>query len=209
MLNGLRTLLKKNKKLSSNIISSAPNLLNLKAYRRRFGSLIAAYRRAGYEPPSQVIEASIRRHRGDDLRASLIRQIEQLFPNITPRQIKGSKRLILDVAGQFKIAVQVCRPMWTEGHKLRWQMKGRTDECDFVTLLCLPDQFYRKLLGFYLIPPPGRSIGHHKQFWPEDDWLLQGTKLEDLSELYRLGKRLHRQYCQFFPSRLRKRLPIA
>lgn len=40
MLNGLRTLLRKHKKLSSKIITSAPNVLRLTAYRRRFGSLI-------------------------------------------------------------------------------------------------------------------------------------------------------------------------
>jgi DNA invertase Pin-like site-specific DNA recombinase len=79
MLNGLRALLKKHKKLSSKIINSAPSLLRLKAYRRRFGSLISAYRRAGYEPPPPVIEASIRTHRGDDLRANLLSQIQQIL----------------------------------------------------------------------------------------------------------------------------------
>jgi DNA invertase Pin-like site-specific DNA recombinase len=209
MLNGLRELLRRSKKLNSNIISSAPNLLNLKVYRRRFGSLITAYRRAGYEPPAQVIEASIRTHRGDDLRADLIRQIEQLFPNIVVSPIKGSKRVILDVAGQFKIAVQLCRPMSTEGGKLRWEMKGREDERGLVTLLCLPDQFYKRIIEFYLVPPPGGSIGDHKRFWPGNEWLSQGTKLEDLSELYRVAKRLHRQYCQFFPRVSRKRMATS
>jgi len=75
-------------------------------------------------------------------------------------------------------------------------MKGRSDERNLVTLLGIPDVSYKKVQELYVIPPPGSSIGRTRTFWRGDKWLSQGTKLEDLSELYGVARRLHRQHCQ-------------
>ncbi len=51
MLDGLQTALRRAGSLSADVIHRAPGLKSRTAYRSRFGGLLAAYRRIGYQPP--------------------------------------------------------------------------------------------------------------------------------------------------------------
>jgi DNA invertase Pin-like site-specific DNA recombinase len=192
MLDGLRSLLAERKKLNSTMIVAAPNLLRLSAYRRRFGSLINAYRRIGYKPRVEVSMAATHSVRAYSLRDSLFAKIHQLFPNIEAKRLSGGRRQVLDVGGAFQIAVQLCRPNWTGGHQLRWRMRGWPNERNLVTLLCLIDRTYKEILRYYVIPAPGDSIGGQKQLSPGSGWLSEATRLDNLADLYRVAKQLHR-----------------
>jgi DNA invertase Pin-like site-specific DNA recombinase len=190
MLDGLRSLLAERKKLNTTIIGDAPNLLRLSAYRRRFGSLINAYRRIGYKPRVEVSMAAIHAVRANSLRDSLFARIHQLFPNIEAKRLSGGRRQVLDVDGEFQVAVQLCRPICTEAHQLRWRMRGWPTECNLVTLLCLLDRTYKEIFQYYVIPAPRESIGGQKQLSPGSGWLSNARRLDNLADLYRVAKQL-------------------
>ena len=94
--------------------------------------------------------------------------------------------------GTFRISVQLCRPVWTEAGELRWLVRVRPEERDYIVLLCLLDRPYSKITDFYVTVPIRNSIAFTKQFGKGDEWLSKAARLEDLSELYGVAKRFHR-----------------
>ena len=192
MLDRLRCLLDEKKKLNSTIISDAPDLLKLGTYRQRFGSLITAYKRVGYRPPKAILNSSARIVRVDRIRQALLARIHRLFSNMHPIQIEGHKRMAVEVDGKFRISVQLCRPVWTEAGELRWLVRVRPEERDYIVLLCLLDRPYSTITDFYVTAPLRNSIAFTKQFGKGDEWLSKAARLEDLSELYGVAKRFQR-----------------
>lgn len=189
MLNGLRCLFREKNKLNSTIISDAPDLLKLGTYRQRFGSLIIAYKRVGFRPSQSICGAVLRTSRGNRLREALFDKIHSLFRNMRPIRIEGQKRKALEVDERFRISVQICRPKWTDARQLRWVMRVRPKERDYIVLLCPLNRAYSKIVDYYVMPPIGNSIRLLKQFGNNDEWLIKGTRLEDLRELYGVAKK--------------------
>jgi DNA invertase Pin-like site-specific DNA recombinase len=196
MLDGLRCLLDQKKRLNGTIISDAPDLLKLGTYRQRFGSLINAYKRVGYRPPRTTCGAVVRTIRANRLREALFTRILSLFPNMRAIRIEGQKRKAIEVDEQLRISVHLCRPKWTEARELRWLVRVRPKERDYILLLCTLDRAYSKITDFYVRLPIENSVRLIKQFGKDDQWLAKATRLEELSELYGVAKKMQRTHTQ-------------
>ncbi len=68
-------------------------------------------------------------------------------------------------------------------------MRVRPKERDYIVLLCPLNRAYSKIVDYYVMPPIGNSIRLLKQFGNNDEWLIKGTRLEDLRELYGVAKK--------------------
>jgi hypothetical protein len=104
-------------------------------------------------------------------------------------RIEGQEQEVIEVDGKYRIAVQLCRPKWTEARELRWVIRVRPKEREYVILLCLLDRAYQRVIDFYVRLPIEMEITRIKQFGENDEWLGKATRLDDLSELYGVTKR--------------------
>lgn len=166
-------------------------------YRQRFGSLINAYKRVGYRaPPRTTCGAVVRTIRANRLREALFTRILSLFPNMRAIRIEGQKRKAIEVDEKLRISVHLCRPKWTEARELRWLVRVRPKERDYIPLLCTLDRAYSKITDFYVRLPIENSVRLIKQFGKDDQWLAKATRLEELSELYGVAKKMQRTHTQ-------------
>lgn len=90
LLQRLRLTLKKHGKLNSRIIDESRFCPGATAYHRRFGGLLPAYARLGYDTPERLGQSTTRL-RGLFLRDSLVRSITETFSNQIV-EVKRSKR---------------------------------------------------------------------------------------------------------------------
>ena len=183
MLNGLKALLQREKKLSSAIINAAPGLLHLKAYRKRFGSLFAAYERVGYQPAWILRGAVARTSRLEILRDALLSEIKGIFPKMKILGC-GHKRRSIEIDRSCQISVQFCRPVWTSAHQLRWKFTVRPEDRRNAILLCLLNRAYTEVTDVYVVSAVGSSVRRMKQFGKDDPWLLRGARLATLAGLH-------------------------
>lgn len=119
MLARLRMLAKEHAVLSSQIIDTAEGLPSSGAYRCRFGSLSAAYRRAGFEPPRDYRYLEVSR----DLRALYPKMVADLTERLNAAGATVTRDEATDlllVNGEFSAAMVLSRCRETPAGSLRW-----------------------------------------------------------------------------------------
>lgn len=173
----LRDALRKNGKLSGELFNQKNDLPSFNTLARRFGSVLEAYRRIGYQAPRgmQARVAALRVFRR--LQRDLTNRIVSLFPN----QVTASRlafRPLLRFSNAAEVSVLVARSI---SRKVgRWWELNRGDSARPV-LLCLADSAMRDFEHFYLLPRWNLSKLH--RFTKDDPLLLPECTLHDLSQL--------------------------
>jgi len=178
LLDRLRGLLAKKKRLSVRLIRDSEDVPSPSTYRHRFGSLRRTYELIGYGRPAQFGPIDLRR-RTQALREQLISQIAAMFPNDVSVIRRGGKwRSQLQLSNGLMVSVLVARSARVWKKTVRWRVDPVHHERGHVTLLARLDESNNSFLDFHVFP----SLNRVKRFDLRlmDDWLNGGQRLTDL-----------------------------
>jgi DNA invertase Pin-like site-specific DNA recombinase len=177
-------------RLNADIIDKSPLCPGTTAYFRRFGNLLNAYERIGYNPPRSRKQAESRA-RGMLIRESFIRSILEAFPD----QIEEAKRS----SGLFKrvlrcrktgllIAVVVAWRYWT-GNGTSWRVRPRPLELKRPTIVALLDPTNSRIESLRVFPRLFPQPQFNIQVGPLKDSPRTGFALGNMSDLFTVLKR--------------------
>jgi len=179
LLDGLRSLLGREGRLSLRLVKNSPDVPSPSTYRHRFCSLRRAYELSGYGRPEQFGPIDLRR-RTQALREELVARIAALFPNEVSVVRRGGRwRNRLRLRNGRVVSVLVARSIRVWKETLRWQVDPVRHERKYVTLLARLDAENQALLDFYVLPDIDRPRRFHIRH--ADTWLNRGLPLNDLS----------------------------
>jgi DNA invertase Pin-like site-specific DNA recombinase len=176
--------------LNAEIIDKSPLCPGTTAYFMRFGSLLNAYARIGYDPQRSRKQA-ISRARGMLIRESFINSILEAFPDQI-EEVKRSNRLFKRVLRCRKtglpIAIVVAWRYWT-GNGTSWRVRPRALELKMPTVVALLDETNSRIESLRvfsrLFPQPQFNI----RVGPLKDSPRTGLALENISDLFSVLKR--------------------
>jgi hypothetical protein len=112
-----------------------------------------------------------------------------LFPNdVRFIRTSGAFKKVIELGPQkLWISLFLCREFRSQGGRRRWMLSTSPKERENISLLCPMDSGFGTVLGYYLMPALGNTVGSYKRLSENDPWFLRGRKLNDLSELYRVA----------------------
>jgi hypothetical protein len=163
-----------------------------RSYYKRFGTIMEAYKIAGFTPPYKTLMLSSTQRRLRELREKLYVRLKELFCErvgfITMPGQKG--RLVVEIDGRLRIAVYLCRPNINENS---WILRLRSQDAHLPVLICTVSKSGSDLRDFYVLPPPDSSM-KWKILRVDQNWLSAGQKLRKLDELCNVANETLFQY---------------
>jgi DNA invertase Pin-like site-specific DNA recombinase len=189
LLDGLRTLLKRERMLTEYKIEMSREVASVRTFIERFGSMKRVYDLIGYVyPESPRGLPSVRkrmwktRNRNDRLRQKLLRAICKLFPGeATARRKEPFGRPTLYFRNGLRIAVVVVPTVKTPLGSLRWTVPALRALGSDITLLCRCNEAGNAFQDLYLVPSVN-DCGWVR-IKENDPWLSRGKKLVNLSKI--------------------------
>ncbi|HEY6182510.1 MAG TPA: recombinase family protein [Terriglobales bacterium] len=180
----IKKLLTDKGELSYSIVKKSRGLFHPGQYYVRYGSYFKLYELLGYKPPAVRLKSQCRARVVRAVRKSLLEKVEQLFPDHV-RTIRPSRyaRKVLEIDSKFLVSVYICRQFVRPSGPLRWMLKAISHERENISLICLVDLDSEKIVDCYVRGPVGRSF-NRRALCENDPWLLEGKKLNDLTEFY-------------------------
>jgi len=175
LLDSLRALLAKKRRLSLALIQNSKDVPSPSTYRHRFGSLRRAYELIEYGRPDQFGPIDLRR-RTQALREELVSRIAALFPDHVSIVRRGGRwRSQLRVTNGSIVSVLIARSVrpW---RNIRWRVNALPRESGNVTLLARLTEGNDSFLDFHILPNIDRRIDISLR----DRWLDRGKPLSDL-----------------------------
>lgn len=151
MLARLKFLIQRHSQLSSHLIDTADDVPSSAAYRSRFGSLLQAYRRAGYEPDRDFRYVEINR----DLRAlypRLVTDVMQRLDAVGAKVTQDATSDLLLINGEFSASMVLSRCRETPAGSLRWLIQINRRLSPDITILVRMDAVNAKPADYYLLP---------------------------------------------------------
>ncbi len=183
LLQRLKSLYRKQGRLTEMLIEKAPNLPSVAPYVQRFGSLEHAFELVGYRFSSKLWQQNEGRKHSRRLWMKLLSDIYARFPShVEIVHAPLWNRLMLEIDGHIRVSVILCRHYKTQ-RKAGWRLHPIPSESGSLTLLALFAQGNKKLQKFHLQSRIDKPKGQYS-FDRNDPWLSQGTKLNDLSDFY-------------------------
>ena len=151
MLARLKTLMVRHTTLSSHLIDAADDLPNSAAYRHRFGSLLQAYRLAGYDPGRDYRYIEINR----DLRKLYPRLVADVMTRLDAvgavvTQDANSDLLLIN--GEYSASMVLSRCRQTPAGSLRWLITIDQKMAPDITILVRMDPSNLQPADYYLLP---------------------------------------------------------
>jgi hypothetical protein len=181
LLEALRSLLRKEGRLSLRLIRDSPDTASLSAYRGRFGSIRSAYALIGYGQPKDFGPIDLRR-RTQALRDELIDHIQAIFPGEVSIKRRGGRwRSCLRLKNGVTVSVIVARATLTKKKGLVWRIDPIARERQHIALLALLDGNNGIVKEMFLFP----YIDKEKRFHvtANNVWLKNGLPVTRPSQL--------------------------
>jgi hypothetical protein len=151
MLDQLRELLAKHGSLSSVVIDQAPGAASSSTFRHRFGSLLRAYKLAGYVPEPSYrhleINRSLRRIHPEAVRQAII-GIEAIGGTVTV----DSTNDLLTINDEWTASIVIARCFETRRGYLRWRIRLDAHRRPDVTVALRMEQGNTEIRDCYLLP---------------------------------------------------------
>ncbi len=151
MLARLKELAKRHPTLSGHLIDAADDLPTSSAYRSRFGSLLRAYRLAGYDPDRDYRYVEINR----DLRilypqlvSDVMRRLDAVGATVT----RDATTDLLLINGQYSATMVLSRCRQTPAGSLRWLIHINERLAPDITILVRMDSANQRPADYYLLP---------------------------------------------------------
>ena len=151
MIARLRSLMEQHPTLSAALIDAADGAPTSATYRSRFGSLIRAYRLAGYEPDRNYEYVAINQ--------SLREMYPQLVDDVMQRLDAAGASVTRDVDsdlllinGEYSASMVLSRCRQTPSGSLRWLINIEERLAPDITILVRMDAANKKATDYYLLP---------------------------------------------------------
>ncbi len=151
LLDHLRTLLKREGRLSGLLIDEAEGMPSSSVYRSRFSSLVQAYKLIAYTPERdyQFIETN--------------RQLRQMYPTVIAGMTEQIRRVggivngdertdLLTINDEFTASLVIARCRQTESGAFRWLIRVDAGLKPDITVAVRMDAANRDPLDYYLLP---------------------------------------------------------
>lgn len=151
MLGRMKALIKRNCVLSSQLIDAADEMPNSAAYRNRFGSLLNAYRMAGYEPERDYRYVEINRELRL-LQPQMMADIVSRLGSVGATVKQDPKSDLLTINGEYSATMVLSRCRLTTAGALRWVIKLNREIAPDITILVRMDAANQHPADFYLLP---------------------------------------------------------
>ena len=151
MITCLRLLLEQSPTLSAGLIDAADNTPTSSSYRTRFGSLIRAYRLAGYQPDRdyEYIEINQKlREMYPDLIGDVIARLGAAGASVT--QDVDTDLLLIN--GEYSASMVLSRCRQTKSGSLRWMINVERKVAPDITILVRMDETNENVTDYYLLP---------------------------------------------------------
>ena len=151
MLARLKQLAQERTTLSSQLIDSAENMPTSGAYRSRFGSLLQAYRLAGFAPDRDYRYLEINR----ELRAlypQLVADVTSRLDAVGATVTRDATTDLLLINGEFSAAMVLSRCRQTPAGSFRWLIQIDQRLAPDITILVRMDSANSKPADYYLLP---------------------------------------------------------
>lgn len=151
LLEQLRQLISQHATISSHLIDSADGMPSASVYRSRFGSLVEAYRLAGFVPERNYdfIEINRRLH---SMHPGLIDNLVGLLAAVDATVRRDAQTGFLIINEQFTASLFLSRCRQTTGGALRWIMHLDRQLTPDITILVRMDANNAVPVDYYLLP---------------------------------------------------------
>ncbi|MGY3605889.1 recombinase family protein [Bradyrhizobium sp. Lot33] len=139
--------------LTRAIVAAAEDMPSTEAYRRRFGSLMAAYELSGYQPaPRQRRAAKTAQYRIalDRIAAEIVAAIERLGGRAIVDRAAG----IVVINDECRVSLGWARPTSCGSGRVRWRVRASSQARSDLTLLARIDATDTAIAAYYLLPTP-------------------------------------------------------
>lgn len=154
--------------------------------RRFFGNYPNLYAKIGYKLDASRVLSVEQTKRSALLRRTLVEDLRRLFPNNVELFVSYiGNRSILRIDNTFFVSILFCRRE-NVGGQCRWTAQVNKLERNYITLVCLMNSRYDRVLHYYILPKTSD--------WPfrvvrlNSPMLLNGTKLNNLADFYPIVK---------------------
>jgi DNA invertase Pin-like site-specific DNA recombinase len=151
MIELLQTLVRKHSGISGHLIDETDGMPSSACYRSRFGSLVEAYRRVGYESGRDYsfIEVNRRiRELYPTLMDDTIDRLQSVGASVTTQE--GADHLLVN--GEYTASIVVSRCHRTMGGASRWIIRFAEQRLPDITVLVRLDMLNEQPSDFYLLP---------------------------------------------------------
>jgi DNA invertase Pin-like site-specific DNA recombinase len=189
ILKRIRRLLKSKGRLSESLLLKARGMPSTATIHKHFGSYRRLYEKLGYDLDARHVFRSDQLQRSKHLRKSLGDELRKLFPDhvVVNLSWRGG-RSVLRIDDMFMVSILFCgHEKIQAGHC--WAMRPVPAERDYITLLCLLNRTYDRVLHYYVAP----KLGQWEYLRLRDTsspFLLETEKLDHLSDFYDTVKRI-------------------
>jgi DNA invertase Pin-like site-specific DNA recombinase len=183
LLQRLRWLLARKKRITQDLINKTPGMPGYSTYFYRFGSIRHAYSKIGYFPaPVRFVRAETEK-RSRALRDRLIDSVRGLFPRLST----VGDRPVLRLPGGTTVSIVFGRRTSTLAEPT-WRVDPKYGQVSGLTLLCLTDAKCSHIVRMYLLPRRFSRWG--RAVHSRDSILHSGIQIPSLSELCVAASRL-------------------
>jgi len=188
ILKRIRRLLKAKGELSERLLQEARGMPCTNTIHKHFGTYQQLYEKVGFKlAPVHVLKVE-QAQRSARLRQALGHQLESLFPNhvVVTLSWRG-KRSILRIDDTFTVSILFCRKAQS-GKGPCWEAQPALAERDGITLICLLNGTYDRVLHYYV----ARKLGQWEslRMYRNGPFLRGTAKLDRLSDFYSLATRI-------------------
>jgi len=151
MIACLRTLLSAHRNLSGVRIDDAEGVPSSTAYRHRFGSLLRAYRLAGYEPPRdyEFVEVNQRlRQAHPRLLGDVIQDLQAIGASV----VRQAQSDFIVINGIYSAALYLCRCSRARPGGFRWRFRLPSVRLPDLSIVVCMDEQNEQPSEYYILP---------------------------------------------------------
>jgi hypothetical protein len=151
LIDRLKALATRHPVLSAALIDAADDMPTSATFRARFGSLIRAYRLAGYTPERNYQYVEINRQLRDlypHLVADVIQRLDAVGASVT----RDATNDLLLINGEYSASMVLSRCRKTPAGSLRWWIRINERIAPDITILVRMDPANEKATDYYLFP---------------------------------------------------------
>jgi len=188
LLELLRDLLRREGRLTAQILDETPGMPSRELYHQRFGGLLEAYRQIGFQPDDKYTFAPIRKV----LRDRREQEIASLITDFNNNGIQTSRVVetgLLTVNDDLRIELTLvhCHHTKRQGH--RWTLRFNSPAKADITIAVRLAPGNQSVLDYYIVPrlaqlPPILTVGHRNSF------TIDVHRFDDLSALKTSARRV-------------------
>jgi DNA invertase Pin-like site-specific DNA recombinase len=189
ILKRIGRLLKTKGRLSERLLLKARGMPSVNTIHHYFGTYRQLYEKVGYDlEPHHVFRAE-QGQRSKHLRQALGDELKTLFPDhVVVTLTRRGVRSILRIDNMFVVSILFCGHEKIQAHHC-WAVRPVPAERDYITLLCLLNRRYERVLHYYVASKLGqwkylRLNGRSSPF------LRETVELTHLSDFYVTVKRI-------------------